>query len=253
MPGGFAAALGVAILWASVVISPALAAEPETVAIYTYHTHPPFLTGERQGLTYELADHLTKLAKGQYSFHVQPLSRPRLDQLIREPRTAIVPWVNPAWFGDREESKYLWSSGALMTDANSIISRADTRLVYDGPRVLEGLVFGGIRGHVYTGIDDFIRESKSTRRVDAANHFANFQKLLNQRIDATLTPKSAALFLIRKERLEDRLFISPTPHSTYERRILIVNRQEKIKAFIDRAVEWLRADRRWSALVEQYR
>ena len=225
----------------------------ETVRIYTYHTHPPFIIGQNQGLTYDLADFLTSKSSGRFVFVVTPMSRPRLNKAIEKPEAAIVPWVNPAWFKDKAETRYLWSSHPLMKDANGIVSRRDARIDYEGPASLSGLTFGGIRGHVYTGIDPFIEQSNTTRRVDSDNHLENFGRLQDGRIDVTLTPESAARYLIKKHGLENILYISPRPHSRYQRRVMVPGGRTDLKAFVDGLLSESSEDNEWLEIIERYR
>ena len=44
-----------------------------------------------------------------------------------------------------------------MEDSNALISYQKREIVYDGPQSLDGLIFGGVRAHVYAGIDDYIK------------------------------------------------------------------------------------------------
>ena len=213
-----------------------LAAAAEKVTVLTYHTHPPFIVGAKQGLTYDLAAYLNDHSGDRYEFEVRSMSRPALNKLIEMPLAGIVPWVNPVWFMDQAETKYLWSTLELMRDGNAVVSRSDRRVVYDGPESLAGMTLGGIRGHMYEGIDAYIRDKKSLRRVDADRHLDNFQKLLEGRIDVTLTPESAAIYLIKREGLGDKLFVSPNPHSRYERRIFVTDHRKDIRNYIDKVL-----------------
>jgi ABC-type amino acid transport substrate-binding protein len=229
-----------------------LAATPERVAVYTYHTHPPFITGEQEGLTFDLAKYLSEKSAGRFDFQAVSVSRPRLNERIEKPDAMIVPWVNPAWFKDVEETRYHWSERPLMEDANGIISHSDRGLIYEDPSSLAGLLFGGIRGHIYTGIDDFIRNSETTRRVDADNHLANFKKLTKGRIDVTLTPESAARYLIKEHSFSEELYLSPKPHSRYSRRMMVPNGRSDIMAFINEVLAASRDDEAWSRMFERY-
>ncbi len=229
-----------------------LAAAPERVAMYTYHTHPPFITGKQEGLTLDLAKYLTEKSDGRFVFQVVSVSRPRLNMVLEKTDPIVVPWVNPVWFKDLDETRYLWSKNVLMEDANGIISHRDRSLIYEGPSSLSGLRFGGIRGHNYTGIDDFIRNSETTRRVNADNHVANFQKLKKGRIDVTLTPESAARYLIKEHSLSEDLYLSPKPHSRYSRRMMVPNARDDIMAFINEVLAASGDDEAWSQMFERY-
>lgn len=243
------------LLFFIVIISsishPSIAA-PEIVIIYTYHTHPPFITGENEGLTFDLAQYFSDKSDQRFDFRVVSVSRPRLNKLIETSEAMIVPWVNPAWFKDNEETRYLWSKNSLMEDANGIISHMDRSLVYEEPSSIAGLVFGGIRGHRYTGIDDFISHSKTTRRVDTDNHLSNFLKLSKGRIDVTLTPESAARYLMKDSKIGDQLYLSPKPHSRYSRRVMVPNARIDILAFIDEVLDASQEDESWSQMFLRY-
>lgn len=225
---------------------------PQVIPVYTYHTHPPFITGTGRGLSYDLAAYFSAQSKGRFHFTVKPMSRARVNKMIAESKTGIVPWVNPAWFKDKQERKYMWSKGSLMEDGNGLISHQEGKVVYEGPQSLEGLIFGGVRGHAYVGIDDYRETGKTLRRVDAENHIDNFRKLVKQRIDVTITPLSGAEYLIKKEGLQDQLFISPTLHSQYKRRVMIINSQAEIGAFVDSLLEKMVADPHWLEIMNRY-
>lgn len=223
----------------------------ENIAVYTYHTHPPFITGTGQGLSYDLAEYLSEKSQGRYKFTVKPMSKPRVGKMLAEKKNGIIPWVNPVWFKDEAQKKYLWTNSYIMEDSNAFISHKDLSLVYEGPDTLKNLVFGGVRAHVYFGIDDFIKTGKA-RRVDAENHVDNFRKLKKRRIDATITPSSGAKYLIMREELEEDLFISPKPHSTFKRRVIIINKSSDLLLFINSVVDNLANDKMWRDNLEKY-
>lgn len=248
-----AVAVWAVLLACLMIFSTTASSAEETVGIFTYHTHPPFITGQNQGLTYDLAEFLTSKSSGRFVFVVTPMSRPRLNKSIEQSQAAIVPWVNPAWFKDKAETRYLWSRHPLMEDANGVVSRQDTRIDYEGPASLSGLTFGGIRGHVYTGIDPYIEQSNTTRRVDSDNHLTNFGKLQDGRIDVTLIPESAALYLIKEHGLEDALYISSRPHSSYQRRVMVPGGRTDLMAFVDGVLSESSKDSEWLEIIERYR
>lgn len=243
----------VSAFFAVVLILAAGAAAAETsVGIFTYHTHPPFVTGKGQGLTYDLARYLSDKSDGRYAFKVSEMSRPRLNKSITKEQSAIVPWVSPVWFGDKEETKHTWTAGALMTDGNAVVTRSDTALDYNGPASIDGMVLGGLKGHRYSGLDDYIEQSASTRRVDADSHTANFRKLLNKQTDVMLIPKSGALFVIKQKQIEDQVYISPTPHSSYARRVMVLAGQGELKAYLDSILAGLDDDPAWKEIMSAY-
>ncbi len=228
-------------------------AESERIGIYTYHTHPPFITETGKGLSYDLAEYLSKRSGNSFRFSVEPLSRPGVDKVLQETADGIVPWVNPVWFKDLAETKYFWCKGALMSDGNAIVSHNDRKIVYNGPESLSGLKFGGLHGHRYTGIDEFIRNTGKARRVDTENHIENFRKLSLRRIDVTLTPISGAAYILKREGYADTLYISPKLHSEFDRRVIIANRRNDLKMFIEDVIRSMAKDSSWTEIMDRYR
>lgn len=239
--------------WLMLTLSTSQARATDIIHVYTYHSHPPFIVSKDRGLTYDLAAYLTKQSAKRYSFVVSVVSRPRLNKIVEIPQSAIVPWVNPAWFKDTEESRFQWSAGILLSDGNALVSRKDNKVNYDGPASLEGLVIGGLRGHNYVDIDAYISGAKSTRRVDANMHSENFKKLLDRRIDVMLIPTSAASYLAKLYNIKDLLYFSPRPHSRYERRVIILSDKAEIKEYVEAKLSALSDDPDWSLQMAKYR
>ena len=222
------------------------------VPIYTYHTHAPFMIGPDQGLSFDLAIYLEEKSEGKYRFVVSPMSRLRLNKEIAEHEVIIVPWVNPAWFRDIDEKKYSWTSASVMEDGNALVSHKDNPIVYEGPTSLDNRVLGGVSGHLYAEIDSYIAATGKIRRVNADNHRQNFIKLSKRRIDATITPRSGALYLIKKEGFEDQLFLSPKPHSRYQRKLMIPGRDPELMTWLNRVISDMASDPGWQKILKKY-
>lgn len=139
----------------------------------------------------------------------------------------------------------------LMRDGNAIISHQRRPVDYRGPEVLDGLVFGGIGGHVYAEIDNSIKDGGALRRVNADNHTSNIEKLRRGDIDAMLMPGSGARFTIRKAGLTKEFYISPSPHSTYDRRLLITQHNAALGRFLGDVLT--RHGAEWQTVVNAYR
>jgi polar amino acid transport system substrate-binding protein len=148
---------------ASVMALPAFA---DTVSVYTYHNHPPFVLEGGKGLSYEFVDLLNKKSKGNPNFKIEVVSRAQLDKLVAAPDFGgTVAWVAPAWFKDKEKTVYLWSN-PVMDDANVVLSNASNKIDYKDPSSLKGKQLGGITGHNYAGIDDLVK-SGDIKREDS--------------------------------------------------------------------------------------
>ncbi|HEY0846855.1 MAG TPA: hypothetical protein VGE12_15905 [Noviherbaspirillum sp.] len=224
----------------------------DEIVVYSYHNHPPFITGEGKGLSHELVHFLNRHADEGMRFRLEILPRTRLAGVMARPDFGgVVAWVSPLWFGDGDRTRYLWSR-PLMEDANVVLSAVKRRHDYTRPESLKGLVFGGILGHRYAGIDDMVTQG-AIRREDVTRERSNLLKLDAGRIDVTLLPASTTHFLLDDMSLAERIHVSATPHSTYSRRILVSTARPDIYAFINRAVTAMETDRSWQALLFQHK
>lgn len=233
------------------IFSARVYAEPQQVEMYTYHTHPPFMVDGKSGLTFDLAAFLTKESAGKFKFKVVPTSRPRINHLLKQEAPIVVPWVNPAWFGDKAENRYMWSQRMLMQDVNTILSHRNISLIYFGPESLKGMVFAGVRGHVYSEIDDYIAQGGNLRRVDADSHNRNVDKVLNGYADVTAMPRSLGLYILAHNPQAKDLYMSFIPHSIYERRVLVNFSEGHLRDFIDETLA--NSKDAWREIVDQYR
>lgn len=240
--------LGIALGAAFSAAAPAFA---ESVSVYTYHNHPPFVTEGGKGLSYDFIDYLNKKAAGSRTFKLEVVSRGQLDKVVAAPEfNGAVAWVAPVWFKDKDRTVYLWS-GAVMDDANVILSNTATKLEYQDPPSLKGKNFGGITGHKYAGIDDLVA-SGDIKREDSDKERTNLRKLEAGRIDATLLPRSTANFLLSEMGLTSKIFVAPKPHSAYSRHMLIAKNNPGLQKFVDATLVDMAKDGAWQATLKKY-
>ncbi|WP_027859379.1 type 2 periplasmic-binding domain-containing protein [Marinobacterium jannaschii] len=213
------------------VSSPSVA---ETIYIYSYHNHPPFVTKPGQGLTYKLADILRQQSGNQFDFKVKILPRPRLNAKIKHwiagqcekqscAQDWLVPWVNPRWgFIKGPRDNYLWHE--LYAGSSSVLSHIDNPVDYQGPDSLQGKTFAGMRGHRYLGIDPLVSEGK-IRRLDGNKERDNLMKILMKRVDATILPTSTINYFLRYDAVikaeSEKLLISDIKHQQFSRYIML--------------------------------
>lgn len=230
----------------------AVSAFAETVSVYTYHNHPPFVLESGKGLSYEFVDYLNKKSKGNPSFKIEVVSRAQLDKLVTAPDfSGTVAWVAPAWFKDKDRTTYLWSN-QITEDANVVLSNATQKLDYKDPASLKGKQFGGITGHNYAGIDDLVK-SGDIKREDSDKERSNLRKLEAGRIEATLLPRSTANFLLNEMELTSKLFVAPTPHSSYTRHMLIPKKNTELQKFVNEALADMAKDSGWQSTLSKYK
>ena len=65
--------------------------------------------------------------------------------------------------------------------------------------------------------------------------------------------ESAALYLIKKHGLEDALYISSRPHSSYQRRVMVPGGRTDLMAFVDGVLSESSEDSEWLEIIERYR
>lgn len=217
----------------------------ETINVYTYHIHPPFVNSGEKGQTYDLTYDLEKAAGGKYTFQLNMVPRSRLNMLLKQwvagecyPEKRgechdnwILLWVNQKWgFGPEPEKNFNWVK--IVEDSNSIISRQEHKVEYASPDSLIGLNFGGISGHKYVGIDTLAEEGK-LRRINGSSERDNILKLYKNRVDVILLPSSTIRYFMFNDptikAFADKLYIAPVKHQTYTRHIMIPKSRDDLK------------------------
>ena len=180
------------------------------------------------------------------------VNRARLALEMSDPDfDGLVVWVNPAWVGDPQRERYLWTF-PVMRDTNELISSIDKPITYRGPDSLKGLVFGGVEGYRYQGIDEAAARGELVRH-DAKKVKINLDLLVRGRIDVTLVPGSALAFFTHVPAYEGKLFVSPFPQSSYTRHILVPRSRADLHARLNDIAEQMDRDPRWHQILESYR
>ncbi|MBS4694695.1 ABC transporter substrate-binding protein [Aeromonas allosaccharophila] len=224
----------------------------ETIRLYDYHQHPPFNTGGEAGLSHELVKYLNEKLGGEPRIELWLVNRARLALEMSDPDfDGLVVWVNPAWVGDPQRERYLWTF-PVMRDTNELISSIDKPITYRGPDSLKGLVFGGVEGYRYQGIDE-AAAGRELVRHDAKKVKINLDLLVRGRIDVTLVPGSALAFFTHVPAYEGKLFVSPFPQSSYTRHILVPRSRADLHARLNDIAEQMDRDPRWHQVLESYR
>ena len=235
-------------LWCLLSIS----AHGETLRLYDYHQHPPFMTGEQTGLSRDLVKYLNEKLGGEPRLELWLVNRARLALEMSDPGfDGLVAWVNPAWVGDPHRERYLWTF-PVMRDTNELVSNIDNPVTYRGPDSLKGLVFGGVEGYRYQGIDDAAARGELVRQ-DAKKVKTNLDLLVRGRIDVTLVSGSSLGFFIDAQHYQGKLFISPFPQSSYTRHILLPKSRPELHATLNDIAEQMDRDPRWHKVLESYR
>jgi len=233
---------------------PSLANAKQVIKLWSYYEFPPFVisVAERNGLTYDFVEKLNLFEDtGEYQFEVEILPRKRLNAYLDSTMKGAVLWVNPLFFGDLKRKRYLWTN-PILEDEQAFISRVQTPFLYTGPESLmkPDFVLGGMRGHVYGGIQKQIDEGKIIRS-DVDKEKQNIGMLLKKRVNTFLIPRSAMIFYEQQLNLTGKIYYSPRPLISFTRNIL-VKHDLNVFEFLSGIVNNFKQDDYWQALLDQY-
>ena len=232
---------------------PLLADEKALIAIYTYHLKPPLITdvNTKKGLYFDFTNRLNSLSE-KYQFETIFVPRKRIDRMLENNNLdGILLGVNPLWFNDTDETKFLWTS-RIFTDRDEVISLASHAIEYSDKNALKGKVFGGVRGFYYYGINELVSKNEITR-VDTVREEDLFTMLLNHRINSAIVSRSTFDFLVKYNNWQGKFYLSKKPHDIFDRRILVPKANAELYQHIEPLIETLQFDKSWQALIAQYK
>ncbi len=248
---GFLAVL-LALLFSGTAWADESKAGTRVIPLWTYHDYPPFIINreKRFGFSYSFAKILQQYGKGNIEFTLRPAPRKRIDHWLEEGREGIVLWVNPSWFRDLGQEKYRWS-GALLQDINEVISRQRSPVRYSGTRSLRGLRFGALLGEIYPSLQSMV-EDGTLHRDDVASPMLNLRKLLHDRIDFTIMPRSEFIYLTHDSGQRADYHVSAVPYQRFTRHLLIQSEEADLLGLLEFFDAHIGVDRGWAGLRRMY-
>ena len=224
----------------------------ETIKVYSYHLKPPLILDQAtgRGLYNDMLSYLNK--SSSYRFELHYLPRRRLDLLVNSGSLdGLVIGVNPAWFNDKSEQKFLWSL-PVMNDIDEVVSSKERPFEYNGPLSMSGMRIGLVLGYYYFGVNELIAEGKA-QRDDASSEEHSFRKLMAGRIDAAIISRSNYDYEMKNHpELRGQFYISKKPHDQYSRHIMMPLNMGKVHAQIKAILKNSANDPIWQKLVTNY-
>ncbi|MDP3814290.1 ABC transporter substrate-binding protein [Pseudomonas sp.] len=231
---------------------PSQAAEPRHITVYAYHLKPPFIVDQHQeqGLYYDFSAFLN--SKGDaYRFRTQFVPRNRVEHDLAHQRfDGVLLGVNPIWFQDQAEKKYLWTPG-IFEDQDEIVSLIETRFDYQGPQSLIGKKLGGVLGFSYFGVDTLAAKGHIAR-INTVGEREVLEMLLKGRVDAGIVSRSTLNYLVAREGWQGRFYLSRQPHDTFSRRVLVLRRDQELYDYLLPILQGLQTDKDWQAILRKY-
>ncbi len=202
-----------------------VSADIKAFTFYTYHDKPPYYTQSdgpmeslEPGIYRRFATYLNA-RQDKISIRIEFLPRVRLENRLEAGNlNGAVIGVNPLWFKDREEQRFLWS-GAFMIDRDVVVTRSESDIQYRKPEDLSGLSMALPRGLYFWGVTELIKAGRIEMFPTSSDN-QDFKMLLYGRVDATIT--SILTYHHFRDRLfkESQLRPAEVPHDRFERRIL---------------------------------
>lgn len=230
----------------------AQSSEQKPITVYAYHLKPPFIVDLKKetGLYYDFSKFLN--SKGDtYQFRTFFVPRKRVEVYVENKQLdGILIGVNPIWFQDKEEQKYLWSP-KVFADQDEIVSLAKRPFNYSGPESLIGMNLGGVLGFYYYGIDDLVKTGEIQRR-NTSSEQSILSMILRERVNAGIVSRSTLNYLVPRKHWQGKFYISPKPHDSFNRRLLIPHEQKAVYDYLLPILENLDSDPEWQAILRMY-
>lgn len=241
------------LLWLSLLFSSLLVAEDKPlVTIYTYHEKPPLVTNaaKKEGMFYDFTKRLNSIS-AKYQFEMVTVPRKRIERMLANGTlNGILLGVNPVWFSDKGETKYLWTP-RVFSDRDEIVSLLKQSIEFIKPQSLKGKIFGGVRGFYYFGISELIAKN-TIIQVNTAHEIDLLSMLLNNRIDVAVISRSTFDHMIKKNQWQNKFHLSKRPHDIYDRRILIPHKYAEVYQHIVPIIEDLQFNQSWKNHIKSY-
>lgn len=233
--------------------SAAFAKEQKKVVLYAYHLMPPYLIDleKEQGLYFDFARYLNSKSS-EYHFEVEYLPRKRIERMlvIGKLKGALL-GVNPVWFKDKTEAKYLWTT-KVMSDRDQFVSLRFRPLEYNGPASLKGKSFGSVLGFYHFGVDELVAQKLITR-VNTNSQEAILSMVLSRRVDTGIVSDAALKYFITQNQWQGKFHISQKPHDKFDRRILVPKDLPHLHLALQGLIEGLDSDPVWTQLQAKYK
>ena len=240
------------VLFLSALI-PVFAQEKTVITAYSYHMKPPLVINKdnKIGLYFDFIQYLNEHS-AKYHFQLVFVPRKRIELMLENSvLEGMVIGVNPTWFKDKQELKYLWTA-RIFTDRDEIVSMNSSPISYISAESLSGKVFGGVRGFYYFGINEAIASGK-IQRIDTADEISLFSMLLHNRVDAAVISRSTFDYMIKQNKWHSQFHLSKKPHDIFDRRVLIPKPFNDLFNHVSAIVEDMAFDEQWHIILSQYR
>jgi polar amino acid transport system substrate-binding protein len=224
----------------------------EKVNVYVYHLKPPFIVDNinKQGLYFDFSTYLNQKSQ-KYSFETIFVPRKRIETMLNQSKLdGILVGVNPIWFKDKNETKYLWTD-KIYHDQDEIVSLQSTQVEYKNPKSLSGKFLAGVRGFYYFGIDELVSQGE-IKRFDTIGEHEVLQMIDLKRVEVGIVSRSTLNYLLKNNTWQHEFYLSKQPHDNYQRRILVPHYNLDIYQEIAPIIQLMGTDPAWNKMLSKY-
>ena len=223
-------------------------ADTKVVRVLSYYEIPPFKISDTQGLSFDLVAQLNAASSPSLQFTLQHLPRNRINIALKSEEAVIVLLVNPAWFGDKEKTRYFWSE-SLFQDGNDVVSLVSSPINYTGIESLKGKKMGALLGRKY-GLVDKAVEKGDIIREDVNDLGRNLRKLNAGYIDFTILSRTWSGYLINSQFLHGKF--KRSPFKDFTRHLLMSRNLKPHVKFLTDWVNSLNHNEQWQTTLNKY-
>ncbi|WP_052262233.1 transporter substrate-binding domain-containing protein [Pseudoalteromonas luteoviolacea] len=196
-------------------------AQIERLSLYTYHNKPPYIESlaDKKGLYFDIVNLLNEF-QPNLQYKLVFMSKEQIRQrLERDTLAGVVLGVNPQWFGDIEQQRFIWSD-PLFYDTDEFVSSIKKPFEYLSQASLHGKKYGGVEGYFYPKLAEAERREKLTR-VDASSEKELLELILQQQLDFAVVSRPTFFYFAKKNGWWTSLSLSHQAHQKYYRAILV--------------------------------
>ncbi|ESP92112.1 hypothetical protein N483_07225 [Pseudoalteromonas luteoviolacea NCIMB 1944] len=204
-----------------------MGAQPERLNLYTYHDKPPYIESltAKKGLYFDIVNLLNEF-QPNIKYELVLLTKEQIRQALdRDRLEGAVLGVNPAWFGDIELQKFIWSD-PLFYDTDEFVSSIKTPFEYHDQTSLHGKKYGGVEGYFYPKLAEAERREKLTR-VNAKSEKQLLELILQQQLDFAVVSRPTFFYFAKKNGWWTSLSLSHQAHQKYYRALLVPKSQKQ--------------------------
>lgn len=222
------------------------------VPVYVYHQQPPYIisSSEKSGLYFDFVKHLNALSKN-YFFEVTFMPRKRVERMLeKQTMDGILLGVNPKWFKDKTETKYLWTA-EVFNDRDEVVSLKSKSIEFSGADSLTDMVVGGVRGFYYYGINELVA-AKKAKRIDTVSEPDLFMMMLKERVDVTILSLLTYNYMVKENNWQNEFYLSVIPHDIYQRRILVPRNMKQAYQPLQELITQIQQNKSWQDKILSY-